>query len=202
MGLPTLKRSAIGRLAAAAALALVLAGCLPRDPGAQLAGWSIVDPSERHPIMVTQQPAVMSLRIARGAYGLSPAQRAQAIGFLERYRATDAGNAKLVIQAPSGAANEVAAMHAVAELRHLMLEIGIDQTSIAVETYPAGRDAHPPVRLSHLRFFAEGPKCGEVGRPQLCQLRLRPAAQPGGDGGQPRRPAGPAYPDAGRERET
>jgi len=161
MGLPTLKRSAIGRLAAAAALALVLAGCLPRDPGAQLAGWSIVDPSERHPIMVTQQPAVMSLRIARGAYGLSPAQRAQAIGFLERYRATDAGNAKLVIQAPSGAANEVAAMHAVAELRHLMLEIGIDQTSIAVETYPAGRDAHPPVRLSHLRFFAEGPKCGD-----------------------------------------
>jgi pilus assembly protein CpaD len=165
MRLPTLKRNPIGGaprpFVAAALLALAVAGCQPREPVAQLAGWSMVDPSQRHPILVHQQPATMSLRVARGAYGLSPAQRAQAIAFLERYRATDAGNSKLVIQAPSGASNEVAAMHAVAELRRLLLEMGFDQTSVAVETYPAARDPQPPVRLSHLRFFAEGPKCGE-----------------------------------------
>jgi pilus assembly protein CpaD len=165
MRLPTLKQNPIGGLprpfVAAGLLALAVAGCQPREPVAQLAGWSMVDPSQRHPILVHQQPAVMTLRVARGAYGLSPAQRAQAIAFLERYRATDAGNSKLVIQAPSGASNEVAAMHAVAELRRLLLEMGFDQTSVAVETYPAARDPQPPVRLSHLRFFAEGPKCGE-----------------------------------------
>ncbi len=160
MRLPTEERF-LRPLAAAATLALLLAGCYPRDPGAHVAGWSMVDPSERHPIIVTQQPAVISLRVARGAYGLTPAQRAQAISFIERYRATDAGNGKLVIQTPSGASNEVSAMHAAAELRHLMAEMGFDQTSVAVETYPAGRDHQPPVRVSHLRFFAEGPKCGD-----------------------------------------
>jgi len=141
-------------------LALVLAGCLPREPVTQVAGWSVVDPSERHPILVHQQPATLSLPIARGAYGLSPAQRAQAVAFLDRYRATDAGRSRLLIQAPSGSANEVAAVHALAELRHLALDMGLDQTALTVETYPAGRHAQPPLRLSHLRFYAEAPKCG------------------------------------------
>jgi len=168
MQLPTLNRNRVRcaprprawRLVAAAPLALMIAGCEPREPAAQLAGWSVIDPSQRHPIMVSQQPAVLPLRIARGAYGLSPQQRAQLIGFLERYRATDAGNSKLVIQAPSGSANEVAAIEAVAEARHLMLEMGFDQTSLTVETYPAGREQQPPVRISHLRFLAEAPDCG------------------------------------------
>jgi pilus assembly protein CpaD len=138
----------------------MIAGCEPREPMAQLAGWSTIDPSQRHPIMVTQQPAVLSLRVTRGAYGLTPQQRAQLLDFLEHFRAIDAGNSKLVIQTPNGTANEVASIEAVAEVRHLMLEMGFDQTSITVETYPAGRNQQPPVRIAHLRFLAQGPDCG------------------------------------------
>ena len=58
------------------------------DEGTRVAGWSLIDPSQRHPIMVTQQPTTLSLRVASGSYGLSPHQRAQVISFLERYRAS------------------------------------------------------------------------------------------------------------------
>ena len=153
--------SAAAIVGTTAALALVITACRPHDPVDDVAGWSMTDPSERHPIIVTQQPSVIQLRVDSTAYGLTPSQRAQAIRFIERYRATDAGNGKLVIQAPSGTLNEVSAMHAAAELRHLMVEMGFDQTSVAVETYPGGRNQQPPVRVSHLRFFAEGPKCGD-----------------------------------------
>ncbi len=153
--------SAAATIAGAAALGLVLTACRAHESGDYVAGWSMIDPSERHPIIVTQQPSVISLRVDSAAYGLTPAQRAQAIRFIERYRTTDAGNGKLVIQTPGGTLNEVSAMHAAAELRHLMVEMGFDQTSVTVETYPGGRNQQPPVRVSHLRFFAEGPKCGD-----------------------------------------
>ena len=45
----------------------------------------------------------MSFASPRGANGLSSAQRAQLLDFADHYRTTDAGNSRLVIQAPSGA---------------------------------------------------------------------------------------------------
>src|SRR5882672_3430654 len=88
-------------------LALALAGCktLDDEPGAHVAGWTIVDPTQRHPIMVSQQPSTMNLRIARGSQGLTPAQKGQIASFLERYRSSDSGNSKLVIAVPSGSPN-------------------------------------------------------------------------------------------------
>ena len=91
----------------ASLLAVTLAGCKTLDdPGAHVAGWTLVDPTQRHPIMVSQQPTTVNVRVARGSQGLTPAQRGQVAGFLERYRATDAGNSKLVIAVPSGSPNE------------------------------------------------------------------------------------------------
>ena len=44
-----------------------------RDPGAHVAGWTLIDPTQRHPIMVSQQPATLNVRVARGSQGLTPA---------------------------------------------------------------------------------------------------------------------------------
>jgi pilus assembly protein CpaD len=148
-----------GIVASALALTSVLAGCRPDDE-TRVAGWSLVDPTQRHPIMVTQQPTTLTLRVARGSYGLSPHQRAQVISFLERYRAADAGNSRLVIEAPSGSANEVAAMQAVAEIRALMAQVGFDQSDIAIETVYAVGLAQAPIRVSYLTYVAQGPECG------------------------------------------
>jgi pilus assembly protein CpaD len=109
--------------------------------------------------MVSQQPSNLSIRVTPGSE-LSPHQRAQLIDFLDRYRARDTGDSKLVISAPRGAANEVAAMEAVVEIRHMMYEAGFGEASIAVEGYHEGRDPRPPIRVSYLRYVAEGPECG------------------------------------------
>jgi pilus assembly protein CpaD len=142
-------------------LTLALAGCkTAEEPGAHVAGWTLIDPSQRHPIMVSQQPATMSMRVARGSHGLSPGQRAEVVNFLGRYRASDSGNSKLVIAVPSGSPNESAAMYAVGDLRRLISEMGFADNTVVVEPYHGGRDAGAPIRLAYLRYVAEAPECG------------------------------------------
>lgn len=155
-------RSSTAITLCAIAATVVLTGCRPgEDDGTRVAGWSLMDASQRHPIMVTQQPTTLALRVARGSYGLSPHQRAQVIGFLERYRGLDEGNSRMVVEVPSGSPNEVAAMQAVAEIRSLMSEIGFKQSDINIEAVPAGSDAQAPIRISYSRYVAEGPQCGK-----------------------------------------
>lgn len=146
-------------LIGASILAIGLAGCRHSDP-TRVAGWTLVDPTQRHPIMVSQQPTTLSLRIARGSYGLNPQQRADVLEFADRYRASDAGNSRLVISAPGGAANELSAMNAVDEIRSLLAHRGFAESSIVVEAYHADGAASPPIRVSYQRFVAEAPQCG------------------------------------------
>lgn len=146
----------------ACALTLALAGCKTDDNRGQVAGWALVDPSQRHPIIVSQQPQTMSLRVPRGSSGLAPQQRAQLLAFADRSRASDAGNSKLIIAAPSGSDNEVAAMHSVDEIRTLLSDRGFPEASIQVEAYgQEGGDNEPPIKVSYLRYVAEGPECGQ-----------------------------------------
>jgi len=145
---------------AASALAVSLGACTHTgDEGARVAGWALVDASQRHPIIVSQQPSTMTLRISRGSSGLSAHQRAQVLEFASRYRASDAGDSRLVIAAPSGGSNEVAAIRAVHEVRRMLEDEGFAESSIAIEAYPAdGNNA--PIRVSYLRYVADPPDCG------------------------------------------
>jgi pilus assembly protein CpaD len=153
--------SALLKALAACTLALSLAACegLDEKPS-HSAGWTLLEPSHRHPILVQQQPHAMSLRVARGQTGLEPGQRAQLYNFLEKYRANDSGNSKLVVSVPAGSSNEVASMHAVADIRPLLLERGFAENAVSIEPYTAEGDNQPPIRVSYLRYHAEGPECG------------------------------------------
>lgn len=140
--------------------AIALAGCEHDDRGSRVAGWTLIEPTQRHPIMVSQQPASMTVHVARGSQGLTPAQRADVIDFTSRYRAGDAGNSRLVISAPSAAPNEVAAMKAVDDIRALLLDGGFSESAVTVEAYSDDNSTEPPLRLSYMRYVAEGPECG------------------------------------------
>ena len=155
------RRSSSAVLLAALAATTLLVGCRHTDDGTRVAGWSIADPAQRHPIMVTQQPTTVSIRVPRGSYGMSPHQRAQVITFLERYRGYDAGNSRIIIEVPSGSPNEVAAMQVAAEIRALMSESGFKPSDVNIEAVQSGGDPQAPVRLSYLRYVAEGPQCGK-----------------------------------------
>lgn len=148
------------RVAALTLAAAALAGCKHLDDPVEPTTFSLVDPAERHPIIVSQQPREISLRVSRSSSGLVPAQRAGLIEFLQRYRANDAGSSRLVIQVPSGTANEVASMQAAGEIRQLIADQGFSDSAVAVEPYRGDREAQPPIRVSYLRFTAEAPECG------------------------------------------
>jgi pilus assembly protein CpaD len=138
-----------------------LTGCKTTDDPTRVAGWTLVDAAQRHPILVSQEPTTHMVRVARGASGLSSAQRAQLLDFADHYRATDAGNSRLVIAVPSGGANEVAAMYAVGEIRALLTDQGFAEASISVEAVDAEGAADPPIRVSYLRYVAQPPQCGD-----------------------------------------
>jgi pilus assembly protein CpaD len=157
---PARARTLTTALIAAAAAGLLVAGCKAGDTSPQVAGWHVVDPSQRHPILVSQQPSNLAVRVPRGSAGMSPHQKAQVVEFLARYRAGDSGNSKLVISAPSGSPNEVASMQAVAEIRYLMRDGGFSDSSITVEAYHEEREPQPAIRIAYQRFVAEGPECG------------------------------------------
>lgn len=145
-------------LAAGAAL---LAGCKTlQEPGAHMTGSVIVNPNEKHPILVAQQPTSMSLSIPAGSRGLTAGQVAQVEGFLSRFRASDAGNSKLVIAVPHGGANEPAAMRAAGQLNGLIKEAGFADNAVQVQPYGAGRGSNAPIRFSYMRYVAQAPDCG------------------------------------------
>lgn len=140
--------------------AVSLAGCKhDENYGARVAGWSLVDPEQRHPIMVSQQPAVLNLRVPRGSQGLTPHQRAEVVEFASRYRAGDAGNSRLIVSVPSGSGNEVAAISAAEGVRELLFDGGFSEASVSVEAYHDG-GAQPPLRIAYMRYVAKGPECG------------------------------------------
>lgn len=149
------------KIVALCAIGLGLAGCRPDgSDGTQVAGWTLIDPAQRHPILVSEKPETLSLRVSRGSQGLTPAQRARLIEFAERFRSRDSGQARLVVAAPSGSANEVDAMAGVQEIRAILADRGFAESSIVVEAYAEDSDPQPPIRVSYTSYTAEAPKCG------------------------------------------
>jgi pilus assembly protein CpaD len=154
-------RSMGAKLLAASVVTLALTGCKTLDDPARVAGWTLIDSSQRHPILVSQEPTTHLIRLGRGSSGLSSSQRAQLLNFVAHFRATDAGNSRLIVAVPSGGSNEVSTMHAVGEIRMLLTDQGFGEASISVEAYNAEGAGDPPIRVSYLRYIAEPPQCGD-----------------------------------------
>jgi pilus assembly protein CpaD len=156
-----------------------LAGCKTLDNGTRVAGWELTTPTQRHPILVSQQPETMTIAVPRGANGLSASQRADVLSFAQSARFADAGNTRLVIQAPSGSSNESAAIAAVHDTGALLRESGFTDASINIEPFDASGQSSPPVKLSFLRYVAEGPECGHFGTNLANDPRNLPAPNHG-----------------------
>ena len=158
LSVPKLKASTVLAICFAA---VSLGGCASSQENRPLeATTTLLEPTQRHPILVSQQPSTLSLRVPRGSNGLTPHQKSQLVEFFGRYRATDAGNSKIVVSVPSGAPNEVAAMRAVADMRDVMIDSGFTESTMSVEPYHNERDPQPPVRVQYQKYVAEGPECG------------------------------------------
>jgi len=140
---------------------LALSGCKHMEPGTRVAGWSMIDSSQRHPILVSQEPTTLDIHVPVGAYGLSPRQRSRLIQYYGHFRDTDDGTSRMIISAPGGAPNEVAAIRMVEDIRKLLADQGVKDSNIVIEAYHEERDPQPPIHLSYLRHVAHAPDCGK-----------------------------------------
>ena len=136
-------------------MATSVGGCW-RSPRLQ-APFTLANPNERHPIAVKQGEVTLDLAVYRGASGLNSSQRAQLYDFLRDYKSQ--GAERLLIRAPSGGANETAALGAYDEVRRAMRGAGIDPAAVALEPYFANTDPAAPLRISYLQFVAVPPDC-------------------------------------------
>ncbi len=149
-----LRRTA-SRIAIVVLAAASVAACRGDHSGPQVAGWTLIDAAERHPILVSESPVTLTLPVRRGSYGLTNTSRERVARFLHKFSVTDTGNSKLVISAPSGS-REVAGMQMVSEIRDMIAEAGFAPSSVHVEANHGA--SH--VRLSYLRLMAKAPECG------------------------------------------
>lgn len=145
---------------AALLLSVALIGCKHNEFGRVEPNFDLVNPAERHPILVSQKPTTLSVGVPRGSQGLTPKARADVLSFAQHARAGDKGDSRMVVAAPSGSGNEIAAMNAVQEIRELLVDNGFTESTVTVEAYNADREVQPPVRVSYMRYVAEGPECG------------------------------------------
>lgn len=148
------------KVAAVSLLALSLVGCRGHYGEEYGLGMGNVSHDETHAIVIDKQPVTLSIPIRRGAYGLVGKQRMRVSRFLMKYRTQDMGNSKLLIEVPSGSANEVAAMEGMVDLRHMISEHGFDATNVQIRPYAAAHHEQPPIRLSYAEYVAKAPECG------------------------------------------
>ena len=146
------------RFAAMSVVALSVTACkLGDEPGAHVAGWTAVDARQRHPIIVSEQPANLSVRVARGTMGLTPQQRAQWPTHHGQDRAAGTGESWSPFE---WSPNEVAAMHAVSDLRQI---VRVSDSDANLSISPIGR-RRCATAYGYARFVAEAPDAA-TGRP-------------------------------------
>ncbi|HSD91630.1 MAG TPA: CpaD family pilus assembly protein [Methyloceanibacter sp.] len=119
--------------------------------------FTLANPNERHPIAVRQGEVVLDLAVYPGSSGLNESQKGQVYGFLRDYKSQS--SERLLIRAPSGGANEAAAMRAYDDVREALRNAGIRASAVRLEPYFANGDPSAPMRLSYLQFVAEPPEC-------------------------------------------
>ena len=142
-------------LLALCAIAAPVAGCM-QGPRFQ-APFTLANPNQRHPITVAQSEATLDLAVPPGARGLNRNQQMQLQAFLRDY--ADQGGEQLLIRAPSGGANETAAMRAYEDVRKGLRATGIGKGAVVLEPYFASADPSAPLRLSYLAYVAKPPDC-------------------------------------------
>lgn len=146
-----------GRCAAVASLALALAACNAHKR--DVAGWATADPTQNHPIIVDRKEVVLELSVPPGSYGLTHSQKQDLYAFTQRFRQEDNGGL-LVVRAPGGGSNELAAMRASNDIRHVLSRAGVGGNNAIFESYAANDLGAAPIRVAFTRHTAEAPVCG------------------------------------------
>lgn len=163
-------RSALGRVAAAALLAIAVAGCQTNRPVAQEAPPN--DYRLRHPIAIKERERTVEIFVGTNRGNLTGPQRADVATFAHNWRRDGTGT--IVIDVPVGTPNAPAANDVLRETQSLLHAMGVPPNGITVRPY---HPEHPAklatLRLNYPAMVADAGPCG------LWPSDLGPTAAPG-----------------------
>jgi pilus assembly protein CpaD len=147
------------RLLTAASCAAMLAGCMTRATNPEVVGTVPSDYRQRHPIVIKEGPRTVELFIGSKRGALTAAQRADVLLFAHEWRREATGG--ILIDVPSGTANEVAAVNALHEVRSLLSGAGVPPNAVAVRPHrPSDPQKLATLRLNYPRITADAGPCG------------------------------------------
>lgn len=151
-----LSRMLLGGVALAAT-AILSAGCT--STATSDANPADFDYRLRHPIVLSEEPEVMDMRVGMRGPALSPEIETAVREYVSEYRADGTGS--ITIQVPAGSANEIAASSTGRAVHYALVRAGVPRGRIQVAPYEVGDHAQlAPLRLSYLRVKAVVPQCG------------------------------------------
>ena len=157
------RKSTMIMLMASSVLAGALGGCSVRtDRAVKIGQMQITNPKGNHPIRVSKQMIRMKIPVRRGDYALNAEKKMELGAFVDRYRRE--GEGRLIISAPSGQPNEVAAVDVLNDVRDQMKAHGIVRSMVRLSPYSPKGEPEAPIIVSFMGYKAKGPKCGNLTR--------------------------------------
>jgi len=157
------KKSMMIKITAGCILAAGLAGCEAHSDQAVKVGKLLTtNPRGNHPIRVSKQMIKMHIPVRRGDYGLNAEKKMELGNFVDQYRRE--GEGRLILSAPAGQPNEVAAFNVLNDVRDSMKSHGIVRQMVKLSPYSPKGDPEAPIVVSYLGYKAKGPKCGPLTR--------------------------------------
>jgi pilus assembly protein CpaD len=156
LGTTGMERRHAGHLAAIVLVAITLAGCYTARETVDVVP---TDYRQRHPIVVQERSRTVELFVGANRGGLTPAQRAEVLAFARAWSREATGG--VVIDVPTGTANERAAAESSHEIQSILGAAGVPPAGIAVRPYrPFDPARLATVRLNYPRMAAEAGPCG------------------------------------------
>jgi pilus assembly protein CpaD len=145
-----------GRLAAAAALAALLAGCYTTHETVDAVPLSY---EQRHPITLQEGTRTVEIFIGSSRGELTAAQRADVLALAQRWKHEATGG--ILIDVPADTSNARAANDAVHEINSILTSAGLPADGILVRTYrPMNPGRLATIKLTYPRVTAQAGPCG------------------------------------------
>jgi pilus assembly protein CpaD len=113
----------------------------------------------RHPISIQEGERTVALFIGNQRGTLSPSQRADATAIASAWKHEATGG--IVIDVPTGTANERSAAEAAREVQSLLFAAEVPTQAISVRAYrPAGNNKFATLNIKYTRVMADAGPCG------------------------------------------
>jgi len=148
-------RRAAQRLAIAAALACLLAGCNETTQTVQPYPF---DYRERHPITLKEGRQTVQVFIGRNRGGLSPSQRADVLSFAQAWK-HDATSG-IIIDLPQGGPTDRAATDSMREIYSMLAASGIPRSAVYTRNYRPSETSLASIKMNYTRLTAHAGPCG------------------------------------------